>query len=186
MRHAAAMLLSAALLGLAGCGGSDEKKDDGGEDGGQKTFESPGFEVTFKYPDTLTPNGNVNFDREAGGDATTTKALGLDKFNLISIQRYGLKKAVTKENIDATKPEIDRLFSRLGGRKANGKKIEVGGLPGFEFTIDLKTPTENRTRASVLFDGNTEYLVNCQSTAAKRAELQKACNTVLESFEKKG
>ena len=42
------------------------------------------------------------------------------------------------------------------------------------------------TRLIALFDGDVEYLINCQCTPKRRADIEKACRQVLDTVERKG
>lgn len=60
----------------------------------------------------------------------------------------------------------------------------MGGLPGFEVrgTTHSTNGTPVVTRRTYAFDGTTEYLVACQNTQAKAAEVGRACDQVLRTF----
>jgi hypothetical protein len=48
--------------------------------------------------------------------------------------------------------------------------------------ISITEPANGESRLAVLFDGKTEYLVNCQSTPEQRDKIEKGCRTVLDSI----
>jgi hypothetical protein len=80
---------------------------------------------------------------------------------------------------------VDRVIGQLAGRAVNGRRIEYGGLPGYEYAIRLAKPTGAESRMAVLFDGATEYLVNCQSTPSKRSRLETGCRRALDTIARK-
>ena len=166
------------IAATAACGG-------GGDDG-TETFEEEGFAFTFEYPSSLEETSDVSYSSTAGGAAEDARALGLDDRNAIVVSRYGLNVAVTAENADQVKPELDDLISGLAGTELSGKQVQIGGFPGFEYTFDLEDPPEGRSRFFVLFDGKIEYTLNCQSTPDKRDELQAACRQAVDTLAKTG
>jgi len=80
----------------------------------------------------------------------------------------------------------DDLISGLAGTELSGKQVEISGFPGFEYEFDLEDPPEGRSRLFMLFDGKTEYTLNCQSTPDKRDELQAACRQAVDTLAKTG
>jgi hypothetical protein len=166
------------IAATAACGG-------GGDDG-TETFEEEGFAFTFEYPSSLEETSDVSYSSTAGGAAEDARALGLDDRNAIVVSRYGLNVAVTAENADQVKPELDDLISGLAGTELSGKQVQIGGFPGFGYTFDLEDPPEGRSRFFVLFDGKIEYTLNCQSTPDKRDELQAACRQAVDTLAKTG
>jgi len=177
-RTCLAALCLVLITATAACGG-------GGDDG-TETFEEEGFAFTFEYPSSLEETSDVSYSSTAGGAAEDARALGLDDRNAIVVSRYGLNVAVTAENADQVKPELDDLISGLAGTELSGKQVQIGGFPGFEYTFDLEDPPEGRSRFFVLFDGKIEYTLNCQSTPDKREELQAACRQAVDTLAKTG
>ena len=160
----------------AACGG-------GGGDG-VETFEEEGFAFTFEYPGSFEESSDVSYSSTGGTPAEDARALGLDDRNAIAVSRYELNAEVTAENVGQVKPEIDELISGLTGMEVSGKQVEIGGFPGFEYRFDLDDPPEGRSRFFVLFDGRTEYTLNCQSTPEKRDELEAACQQAIDTLAK--
>ncbi len=169
------MLAGLALLVLVGCGGG----------AGDTTFAADGIDVTFEHPATFKPIRNVTFGESAGAKPTARAGVALDRVNAIIVSRYDLRATITKTNLARFKGEVDGVISRLAGRPVSGRQVEHGGLPGYEYVIALKTPREGRSRMSVLFDGATEYLVNCQSTPEKRDTVEAACRRALDTLQTK-
>ena len=179
LRLARVALLTLALAALAaGCGGGEDET-------ASKTFNDPAFGITFDYPATLKVRDDIRFNQSAGVQGGKAKGLALDKENLLAIQRFDLNLAVTQQNLPRLKPALDQVFSQAAGSRVKGKPVTVGGLPGLEYQISLKQPASGQTRATALFDGKVEYLLNCQSTPEKRTEIGEACDTALKSLKKK-
>lgn len=176
------MLYALALVATlaAGCGG-----DDTDPSASTATFDDPEFDVTFDYPGSLQALDDVSFNRQAGNPAVATAAVGLDGTNLIAVQRFDQEVAITDENIDDIRPQADMLFSQLAGKDLSGKQVEVGGLPALQYEIALTEPADGETRATAIFDGDTEYLLNCQSTPPQRQAIEAACDRALETLQTK-
>lgn len=173
-------LASAALVTTLclGCGGQAAP-----EDAGPATFENPDFGITFEYPSSFETVDDLTFNRAAGSAAQATAGVALDESNLLGLQRFENPFAVTDENLDEVVPEADMLFSQLAGEPVKGIETEVAGLPAIEYDIPLQEPEEGETRVTVFFDGETQYLLNCQSTPEQREAVEAACDMALETLE---
>ena len=177
MRRARLAALSLTLIAAtAACGG-------GGGDG-TETFEEEGFPFTFEYPGSLEDVTDVSFSSTVGGAAQDNKGVALDDDNAIVVSRYDLNVAVTAQNVEQVKAELDEVMSQASGMDVSGKQVEIGGFPGFEYTFELEEPPEGRSRFFALFDGRTEYTLNCQSTPEKRDELEAACQQAVDTLTK--
>jgi len=190
------LVLFVLAVALVGCGGGDEESPTTGAEttesptttgatGDTEIFDEADFDVTFEYPSDFDPLDDISFNRSAGSSAVATAGVGLDSTNLLALQRFDLNIEVTEDNIDEVQPEADMLFSQLAGEEVEGKDVEVGGLPALEYEITLTEPADAQTRATAIFDGSTQYLLNCQSTAAEEDAVAAACDTALETFEPK-
>ncbi len=182
-------LLAAATL-VAGCGGGEEEESTAPEAteaqaGAEtnETFSEEGFDITFEYPEDFEDISGLTFESEAGAEAGGTTAIGLDGTNLIAVQRFDLTTEVTDQNFDQAKPEIDQLFSQVAGEQVSGQETEVAGLPALEYEVTIDQAEDIQTRAVAIFDGDTEYLLNCQAGAELREQIQAACDLALETFE---
>jgi hypothetical protein len=197
LRHP--LVLAAVLAALVGgCGDDDDETtgtaadtatdtaaDTAADNGDTETFDDPEFDVTFEYPADFEVLDEITFNRSAGNTAGATAGVGLDESNLLALQRFDLNIAVTKDNLEEVRPEADELFSGLAGEKVEGKEVEVGSLPALEYEITLTEPANAETRATAIFDRQTEYLLNCQSTPEQREAIEAACDTALDTFEVK-
>jgi hypothetical protein len=168
----AGLVLGAALL--AGCGG-----------GGDETFDVDGIGITFEYSPKFRPIEDIRFGQTAGAKAAAEAGVSLDKANAIIVSRYDLNVAIDKDNLPTFKREVDNVISRLAGRPVSGREVEYGGLPGYEYVIDVENPPQGQSRIAVLFDQATEYLLNCQSTPSDRDAIEAGCRKALDTLEKK-
>nr|MBA2257090.1 hypothetical protein [Thermoleophilaceae bacterium] len=163
-------LLAAAAL-VAGCGGGDEESSSSEPAAVQagaetnETFSEEGFDITFEYPEDLEVLEDVQFSRSAGVEAGATTAVGLDGTNLVAVQRFDLDVEVSDQNFATVKSEADQVFSQAAGDQVSGEETEVAGLPALEYDLTVDEAEDIQTRAVAVFDGNTEYLLNCQSGA---------------------
>ena len=181
-------LLAAAAL-VAGCGGDDEESapaepaevEAGAET--NETFSEEGFDITFEYPEDFEVLEDVQFSESAGVPAANTTGVGLDGTNLLAVQRFDLNTEVTDQNFDAVKKEADQVFSQAAGEEVTGEETEVAGLPALEYNVTIDETEDIETRAVAIFDGNTEYLLNCQSAAEQREAILAACDLALETYE---
>lgn len=175
MRRLRLAALSFALIAAStACGG--------GSGDGTETFEKDGFSFTFEYPGSFDETSDVSYASEAGVEARDDVAIGLDDSNAIVVSRYDLNIEVTARNLGEVKAELDNVMSQVSGKELSGKRIEIGGFPGFEYEFDLDDPPDGRSRFLVLFDGRREYTLNCQSTPDKRDELEAACRQAFDTL----
>jgi hypothetical protein len=163
--------VAALALGLSACAGS-----------GGGRYEETGLNITFKIPGGFHIAHDIRVTKSAGANAVDEAGVALDTNNLIIVQRYNLNTAINAENLSKYKGDVDRVIGSLAGKKVSGHQVEYGGLPGYEYVIHVANPAKGESRMAVLFDGNVEYLVNCQSTPDKRDKIEKGCRTVLDSI----
>jgi len=162
----------AAALAVAGCGGG----------GGDKTFDNKNIGITFKYSPSFHPITNINFGQSAGAKAAAQSGVAIDKVNALIISRYDLNVNIDKDNLSKFKSEVDNVISQLAGRRVSGQEVEYGGLPGYEYVINVKDPPQGQSRMAVLFDQATEYLINCQSTPTDRDKIEEGCRKALDTL----
>lgn len=184
----APLMIALLALLVGGCGGGDggDGQDGASEEGGataNETFEAGGFDLTFEYPEDFQQRDDIEFSRSAGNTAAATAGVGLDETNVIVVQRFDLETEVTEGNLDRVKREADTLFSELAGERARGEETEVAGLPALEYQIELEEPADAETRAVAVFDGDVQYLLNCQSTPEQRQRIEAACDLALDTLQ---
>jgi hypothetical protein len=161
-----------AALAVAGCGGG----------GGDKTFDNESIGITFKYSPSFHPITNINFGQTAGAKAAAQSGVAIDKVNALIISRYDLNVKINKDNLSKFKGEVDNVISQLAGRRVSGQEVEYGGLPGYEYVINVNDPPQGQSRMAVLFDQATEYLINCQSTPTDRDKIEEGCRKALDTL----
>jgi hypothetical protein len=75
------------------------------------------------------------------------------------------------------------VLSRLAGTEVSGERIDVGGAIAFRYEIDrLQEPEDGRSTIVAVFDGDTEYFINCQSVPDGREELDEACAEAIDTL----
>jgi hypothetical protein len=164
-------LLACAIVLPAACGSSDPKM-----------FDEEGFAITFEYPGDFERTTDVNAER-AVEKPEASVALALSEDNAIFVQRYDLDRAVTANDARAVKQELDSVLGRLAGTEVSGERIDAGGLLAFRYEIDeLQEPENGRSTIVAVFDGDTEYFINCQSVPDGREELDEACERAIETL----
>jgi hypothetical protein len=174
--RALVLVLATAALVLGACGG-----------GGDGRFEADGFAITFEYPEDFEESDDVTISEQRGSKAEASRAVGLDEDNGIIVQRYGLKRSIDRDNLELAKSEFDALVKTLSPDAAEGKVAEIAGLPALRYAnVPVRSIEDARSRLIVLFDGRTEYLINCQSTPDKRPEVDEACAMALETLRRRG
>jgi hypothetical protein len=171
-----------ATLVAAGCGGRSAVSRSPGS--GDAEFQRQGFDITFTYPGTLKEADDLMFGGMAGAADTGRAGVGINKANVILVNRYDLRRPVTDKNVDAVKWEVDSVIKSLAGRVVAGRRVEYGGLPGYEYRVPLTSPSGGVSRLFVLFDQQVEYFFNCQSTPETRVELDGACDQALKTLHK--
>lgn len=168
-------LLACAIVMPAACGSSDPEM-----------FDEEGFAITFEYPGDFERTTDVNAERGVG-KAAESVALAMSEDNAIFVQRYDLGEPVTAANAESVKRQLDKVLSRLAGTEVSGKRIDAGGLLAFRYEIDeLREPEDGRSTIVAVFDGDTEYFINCQSVPDGREELDEACERAIETLAPKG
>jgi hypothetical protein len=178
----AALAVVVLVAVAAGCGGSASSAE---ETSSAARFDRRGFDITFEYPRDFTPDDNLRFATTAGERQSASTAIGLDRENVIVVSRYELLRPVTAENIVDVKAEVDGVITKLAGKQHSGRLIEYGGLPGYAYNVRLSAPQEGLSRVYVLFDGDVEYFLNCQSTPDVRYVLDAACRQALDTLDRK-
>lgn len=170
----AAVVATGSLAGFVACGGDDS---------GPATLSEDGFPFTFEYPGDWEPSDDVSLGQELGGTADETIAVGLDDDNAIILQRFTLSVSIDEGNLDRARKEFDGLIAAIDPEAA-GEAGEVGGYLSLEYEgVALSMPPEGESRLIVLFEGDQEYFLNCQSTPENREEVESACDRALETIE---
>ena len=179
MRRLVALLIPIAIL-AAGCG-SEEETDTA------KTFDETEFEITFEYPEDFKPRDDVTVSSSAGGNVAEQAALGVgdDTENLLLIERYDLNLAVTEDNLEVIKEQLDAVVMQATGEEPTAKRVDAAGLPGYEYTVPLQKPKDGESRLIFLFKDKKEYEINCQSTPKLRERITEACDQAIKTLKVK-
>jgi hypothetical protein len=173
----AATIVICAAPAFAACG-----DDDGDGGSGNATFEREGFPFTFEYPDSFVLREDLTVAQTVGAEADDRVLLALDDDNGIVVERYTLNVEVDESNLDQVKQELDQGFQQVDP-SAESQPGEIAGLPSLSLdAIAVPTPEGGESRYTVLFEGDQEYLLNCQSTPAARPEIEAACDLALETL----
>jgi hypothetical protein len=170
-----ALLLALAALALAACG------DSGDSTGSEAaTFDEDEFGITFEYPGDWSLEEDITIaDQLGASSANAVRGVMVDDEDGIIIESYTLNLSVDEDNIDQAKDELDGLISQLDS-SASGTIGETAGLPSVTYEdVPLETPTDGESTLVAVFDGETEYLLNCQSTPDHRDEVQSGCDQAL-------
>jgi hypothetical protein len=178
LRRLGLLIALAGALAATGCGGG------GGGDTGH--FDIANIDITFEYPlQGFDISSNLKFESTAGAEPEVRAGILLDNENAITVSKYVLRISVTKATLATVKGEVDKVIGELAGMTVSGREVEYGGLPGYEYDIDLTSPPNGESTMAVLFDDRVEYLLNCQSTPAQRDVLEAACSRALDTLAKK-
>lgn len=164
-------VLAAALtaLALGGCGDSADDPVD------------PKFPFTFTQPEGFREASDVNIDTQVGAEAVYSSAIGLATEDIIIFETYDLRQSVTESNLDEAEAELDPLMRQLD-RDAEGMSGTTAGLPSITYDeVGITTVPNGVSRLTFLFDGEREYLINCQASESPD-EVDAACDEVLTSL----
>lgn len=168
---AASLLLALGALSLASCG----NESDG-------VFDVEGFPFTFEYPDDFEETGDVSFDQQLGASADESAVVGIDDENGIALQRFTLEIAIDESNLNLAKREIDQLIQQVAP-DASSQPSQIAGLPALTADkVSIPSVEGGESRLTFFFDGDQEYLINCQSTPDHRSEIDEACELALETL----
>ena len=163
-------------VGIAGCGGDDEDSE-------HATFERDTFPFTFEYPEDFELIDDVNASQVLGGGADESVAIAIDGANLLAIQRYTLNTEVDQANLGLAKQEFDGMIQQVDADAAPAEKGELAGFPSLTYdAVTMTTPENGESRVIVLFEGDQEYIINCQSTPDGRDEVEQACDLAVETL----
>jgi uncharacterized RDD family membrane protein YckC len=187
MRHrglAAAGLASFLVLVLAGSVVYVAASD---QDEGAQTYRGNG--VSFDYPAGWEEGTTETFAETGNADELWEVAFVLDGWSLVTVGASRMNMPVTAENLDAVKPEFEKLVrgffeQQLGGTVQSGpEEITVAGRPGLRFrgTGTLEGTSIESTFVSV-FDGTTQYTLNCQHTPEWAEEIERGCEQIVRTF----
>jgi uncharacterized RDD family membrane protein YckC len=186
MRHrglAATGLASSLVLVLAGSVVYVAASD---RDEGAQTYRGNG--VSFDYPAGWEEGTTETVAETGNADELWEVAFGLGRASLVSVTAYRLTPPVTAENLDAAKAEFEgaarRLFDQVGGTvRAGPEEITVAGRPGLRFqATGTHDGTSFESTLVLIFDGTTQYTLNCSHTAEWAEEIERGCEQIVRTF----
>jgi len=150
-------------------------------------FSDSNFRFNFSYPkDWFKGSANKDADQSTGGKPTARAAVGFDDDNGVLMSRYDLSADVTAAELPDHVSELDGIVSQFSGQRSSGTVADIGGLPAVayeEFALP-EDPNGRSSRVIFLFDGKTEYEINCQWTAQGRERVNQGCDQVLGTLRK--
>lgn len=181
---ALAALVIATTAGGGGCGG--ESGDDGAD--GPRTVAPDGAPYTYVIPagfqklkDT-TVVGSVGSESHVSGYA-------LDDVNLIRVSVYQLREDTTGTDPAELKRQLDDVIAsaatQAGATAGPVEEATVAGQPAFRYLIEnVRTPSGKTATdlTYVLFKGRNEVQLVCQYRTDRKAEIDRACDTVRDSL----
>ncbi len=169
-----ALVVTLVLSGACGGGGGDGSGD------ATATFDDDRFGITFEYPADFDAGDITEVQASSGGTSTADRALGIDDANAIFISRYELEAEVSEDNVDDVRAELDGVVSDLVGAEITGRRTDVGGFVAFRYdNVPVPDPEDAESDIVMVFDGSTQYQVNCQSTPAHRSRIDDACERAI-------
>jgi hypothetical protein len=172
----AAVLLAAATA--AGCGGDDSETES------DSLFDRDEFAFTFEYPEAFRETETVTVDAQLGADAEASAGVAIKKHDGLFVEQYALATEIDEQNLTLAQKELDNLIRAISPH-AKAQETEVAGLPALRYDdVTIRTVKNGQSRMTFIFDGDREFLINCQSsTADVRDEVDEACDMALETFE---
>jgi hypothetical protein len=171
--------------GTAGGTGADTTGPPSTVIGTTLTFRSDDFPFTFQYPDEFVPREVTGVQQSAGNPGTAAReAIALDEDNGIILSRYALQVAVSDENVAAVHQELDGVVGQLVGTQVTGRRTTIDRFIAFEYLdLAVEPPPAGSSDIIFLFDGLTQYQMNCQSTPQRRAQVDDACRLAIDTLQ---
>jgi uncharacterized RDD family membrane protein YckC len=156
------------------------------DDAGAKTYHRHG--VSFSYPEAWEEAAPQITAGSGGGNKLWDTSVAAAELDLVIVQAYRLNVPITAENLDTVKPEVDRVVQQIfeqtdGTVQAGPDEITVGGKPGLRAsgTGTIKGTSVGLTFVFV-FDGTTQYFLNCEHTAGRADEIERGCEQIVRTF----
>ncbi len=151
------------------------------------TYE--GHYVAFRYP-TSWQAGSVRVTARAGSqDKLWDVEVSPGTAGTVIIAAYGLNFTITQGNLAANIPALQNLTASLyqnagGALRGGPDRITVGGLPAVRFLGTLLIAGRRfEDTVTYAFKDSTEYLINCEQTAAGAAQMERGCAQVVNTFQ---
>jgi uncharacterized RDD family membrane protein YckC len=143
-----------------------------------------GHGVSFDYPAGWQELPKF----QAGGDEQWSAAVAAADLDLVVVAAYAPYGPVTAENLNTAKSDfegrVQQAAEQTGGTVLAGpEEITVAGKPGLWFRLTgTHDGTPYESRLVFVFDGTTEYAINCQHTAENADEIERGCDQIIRTF----
>jgi Septum formation len=144
--------------------------------------------VSFDYPAGWEEGTTETVAETGGPDELWEVAFVLDTESLVTVEASRMNMPITAENLDAAKAEseevVQELFDQVGGSVQSGPEdITAAGKPGLRFRgTGTHDGTSFESTLVLIFDGTTEYTLNCQRTAEWAEEIERGCEQIVRTF----
>jgi hypothetical protein len=163
-------------VGIAGCGGADGDSE-------PATFARDNFPFTFEYPEEFEFTEDVSAEQQLGGDAADeVVAIAMDEDNGLIIERHTLNTEFSQADMGLVKRQLDGLIQQLDP-DADGEEGNLAGFPSLTYAaVPMPGLNDGESRFIVLFEGDQEYIINCQSTPDGREEIEQACDRAIDTL----
>lgn len=175
-------MIALIAVGASACSGDAVEAESDG------VFDREGFSFEFEYPSDFSETEEITTDQQAGAEALAQAGVFFDteKEDILLVEEYQLAVEIDKSNLGLVESEIDTLLGEVATDAPRAERFEVAGLPALRYA-DVAVPTveDGVSTFNFIFDGDREYLINCQSTTAARDQVAEACELALETFEPK-
>jgi len=184
-----------ACLALASCGGEGGNGEDGQSEGGgtpsvdtaaandqPKRFLGNGY--SFSYPaDWALQDPQIG---SATGPPISSVYLGLDTSNLLGVLVGEGAVSITEANVHKFAGDVAEAVEALPEAQITQEPtpITVDGLPGYltEASLVAVDGLQVQSQVVILFDGLTQYFLNCQFSAEHVDEMTQGCGLVRDTF----
>jgi hypothetical protein len=169
-------------IGIAGCASEADKETINAMVSTTTTFERDMFPFTFEYPDGFEFTDEVSASRTPGRSSDESVAIAMDEDNGLLISRITLEQEINQGNLGLAKQDLDELVQQLDP-DPRGVEGEIAGFPSLTYdAVTLTTPEEGESRLIMLFEGDEQYVINCQSTPDGRDEIEQACDLAVDTL----
>lgn len=179
-------------LVLGGCAGDVASQDsktmeeaDDGQGPSSQTFDRGGWPFTFQVPADATVTEEVSLESQVNAPTDQVGIMLSGPHDIIVLQAYELNTEVTVDNLGAAAAGLNRHIEQLdpGFEVFEG---EIAGLPALRYSFRITSPTEATSEVLVLYDGQQEYLINCQDSPTGGTDVAEACAMLVATITPRG
>jgi hypothetical protein len=172
---------------VSSCGGGSS--NEGTTVAAFKAFEGDGY--SFNYPGGWVERTGIESSSGSGGGVGGVNIGPPEGADLLYIGTSGLDIAITQGNIaqysDDLTAFVDDVFRQAEGQVTSAVPhlATVAGLPAIrlEATAINVDGVETKSHVVLVYDGKTEYFLNCQYTPDGVEEMTAGCDKVVASFQ---